>query len=147
MSMRIHHLNCGTLCPPLVRFLSGEGGPLGRGHMVCHCLLLETRDGLALVDTGIGMQDIEQPGRRLGRGFVGSGRTGPTGRCTNSQASAGTASRACGHSRQAATRYCSSPCSELVPEVLVLQRDAEVLAFQLGDGRLQVVALLAGHAQ
>lgn len=49
---------------------NGKGGPLGRGHMVCHCLLLETADGLALVDTGLGTQDMANPGKRLGRSFV-----------------------------------------------------------------------------
>ena len=44
---------------PLAGFLLGGKG-LGRGHMVAHCLLLETeRDGLILVDTGFGTRDIE----------------------------------------------------------------------------------------
>jgi glyoxylase-like metal-dependent hydrolase (beta-lactamase superfamily II) len=37
--------------------------------MVCHCLLAETNDGLALVDTGIGLDDIGDP-MRLGRKWV-----------------------------------------------------------------------------
>jgi glyoxylase-like metal-dependent hydrolase (beta-lactamase superfamily II) len=49
---------------------SGKGGLLRRGHMVCHCLLLETDDGLALVDTGLGTEDMANPGKRLGRAFV-----------------------------------------------------------------------------
>ena len=54
----VHHLNCATMCP-LAGFLLGGTG-LGRGHMVAHCLLLETeRDGLILVDTGFGTRDIE----------------------------------------------------------------------------------------
>ena len=59
MSIRaVHHLNCATMCP-LAGFLFGGGG-LGRGHMVAHCLLLETeRDGLVLVDTGFGTRDVE----------------------------------------------------------------------------------------
>lgn len=34
--------------------------------MVCHVLLIEADDGLILVDTGIGLQDIAHPGPRLG---------------------------------------------------------------------------------
>ncbi len=37
-----------------------------RPQLVCHCLLIETATGLVLVDTGIGLQDIERPGARLG---------------------------------------------------------------------------------
>ena len=56
--MRVHHLNCATMCP-LAGFLLGGKG-LGRGHMVAHCLLVETpRDGLVLVDTGFGTRDVE----------------------------------------------------------------------------------------
>lgn len=72
--MRVHHLSCGTLCPPLMRLgarsSSDKGGLLRRGHMVCHCLLLETDDGLALVDTGLGTEDMANPGKRLGRTFA-----------------------------------------------------------------------------
>jgi len=34
--------------------------------MICHCLLIETREGLILVDTGLGMGDIADP-QRLGK--------------------------------------------------------------------------------
>ena len=58
---RVHHLNCGTMCPPAVRHA------LGHARMVCHCLLIETaRHGLVLVDTGFGSGDVADP-RRLGR--------------------------------------------------------------------------------
>ena len=59
--MRIHHLDCGTMCPLAGRLI---GGPslLARGRMVCHCLLLETeRDGLILVDTGFGTRECAHP--------------------------------------------------------------------------------------
>ena len=63
--MRIHHLNCGTLLP--------RGGALlmpGGERMSCHCLLVETRrDGLLLVDTGLGARDMADPGGRLGAWF------------------------------------------------------------------------------
>jgi len=63
--MRIHHLNCGTFCPLGGRFMDGfSKGPLGK--LVCHCLLVETDDhGLVLIDTGLGLRDVERPTRRL----------------------------------------------------------------------------------
>lgn len=48
--VKVHHLNCGTMNMP--------GAPL-----VAHVLLMETRNGLALVDTGFGIQDCENPSR------------------------------------------------------------------------------------
>lgn len=36
-----------------------------RGCLCCHCLLAETRDRLALVDTGYGLADVRLPARRL----------------------------------------------------------------------------------
>lgn len=48
------------------------GGPLinAQQRMVAHCLLIETeRDGLVLVDTGIGLDDVAQPAARLGAPF------------------------------------------------------------------------------
>lgn len=48
--MRIHHLNCGTM---------------GMG-MVDHCLLIETRDSLALVDTGFGVECVRNPRKMVG---------------------------------------------------------------------------------
>ena len=39
----------------------GSGGSFQRGDGVIHCLLLETGDGLALVDTGWGVRDCAQP--------------------------------------------------------------------------------------
>ncbi len=68
--MRVHHLNCGTLCPPLGRLTRGGGSLLSSGHMICHCLLVETDAGLVLVDTGIGLGDISAPRERLGGAFV-----------------------------------------------------------------------------
>jgi glyoxylase-like metal-dependent hydrolase (beta-lactamase superfamily II) len=67
--MRIHHINTGTMCPVGRRLVNGTGGIFQRARMVCHCLLIETRDGLALVDTGIGLDDIAEP-HRLGRRWV-----------------------------------------------------------------------------
>jgi len=64
--MRVHHLNTGTMCPIGRRLVNGTGSIFQRARMVCHCLLIETDDGLALVDTGIGLDDIKRP-MRLGR--------------------------------------------------------------------------------
>ncbi len=54
--MKVHHLNCGTMRMP--------GFP-----MVAHVLLIETDNGLVLVDTGFGLGDIAHPVRRVG--FMG----------------------------------------------------------------------------
>jgi glyoxylase-like metal-dependent hydrolase (beta-lactamase superfamily II) len=40
--------------------------PYGCGEMVCHTLLVETDNGLVLVDSGFGTRDSEDPGRRVG---------------------------------------------------------------------------------
>ena len=52
--MKVHHLNCGTMRP--------------RGlDLVSHVLLVETDGGgLVLVDSGYGLDDVTDPGRRLG---------------------------------------------------------------------------------
>jgi glyoxylase-like metal-dependent hydrolase (beta-lactamase superfamily II) len=66
--MRIHHLNCGSLCPHGARLINGEGGLFAPAKIVCHCLLIEANDGLVLVDTGFGTDDARNP-RQLGAGF------------------------------------------------------------------------------
>ncbi len=38
--------------------------------MVCHCLVVETKSGLALVDTGLGTADLADPRGRLGGAFA-----------------------------------------------------------------------------
>ena len=48
------------MCPP--SFLVG--------NMVCHCLVIETGNGLVLVDTALGSHDIANPRERLSRGFL-----------------------------------------------------------------------------
>jgi glyoxylase-like metal-dependent hydrolase (beta-lactamase superfamily II) len=68
--MRVHHVNCGTMCPSGQRLVSGEGSLFGRGRMVCHCLIVETDRELVLVDTGIGTADIADPRARLGGMFT-----------------------------------------------------------------------------
>jgi glyoxylase-like metal-dependent hydrolase (beta-lactamase superfamily II) len=66
----IHHLNCGTMCPHGALLLTGEGGLLESARLVCHCLLVEGAEGLVLLDTGFGSEDIRSP-RRLGLAFRG----------------------------------------------------------------------------
>ncbi len=63
--MKIHHLNCGTMCPVGGNLLMypREKEP-ERRRLVCHCLLIETESaGLVLVDTGIGLRDVVRPAR------------------------------------------------------------------------------------
>jgi glyoxylase-like metal-dependent hydrolase (beta-lactamase superfamily II) len=68
--MKIHHLNCGTLCPPGRRLVAGQGSLFEFAEMVCHCLLLEAPRGLVLVDTGLGVDDLLRPSLRLGAAFA-----------------------------------------------------------------------------
>ncbi|MCZ0991050.1 MBL fold metallo-hydrolase [Streptomyces diastatochromogenes] len=51
--MKIHHLNCGSMAMPTA-------------PMVTHVFLLETDNGLVLVDAGYGMDDIADPAERVG---------------------------------------------------------------------------------
>ena len=51
------------MCPRGRRLLAGEGGWLETADVVCHCLLIETDDGLVLVDTGFGVEDARDLGR------------------------------------------------------------------------------------
>lgn len=63
--MRVHHLDCATLCTLASRLAVGEG----HDGLCCHVLLVETDGGLVLVDTGLGTDDIRAPYERLGRAF------------------------------------------------------------------------------
>ena len=64
MIYQVHHLHCGRMCP-LFAPLFGQKG--AKAEIVCHCLLIETDQGLVLVDTGLGVQDYLHPQLRLGR--------------------------------------------------------------------------------
>jgi glyoxylase-like metal-dependent hydrolase (beta-lactamase superfamily II) len=59
--LKIHHLNCGTMHPFGLPRDDDTGGFFLRGDGVLHCLLVETMDGLVLVDTGWGMRDCTDP--------------------------------------------------------------------------------------
>jgi glyoxylase-like metal-dependent hydrolase (beta-lactamase superfamily II) len=69
--MRIHHLNCISTCPLGGRLMDGTTRSIfRRGQLCCHCLLLETDDGLVLVDTGLGLGDVRDPHARLSGFFL-----------------------------------------------------------------------------
>lgn len=68
--MRVHHLNCGSMCPYGGRLMDGFTKGIGPAHLVCHCLLIETDQGLILVDTGLGLNDIREPFPRLAPFFL-----------------------------------------------------------------------------
>jgi glyoxylase-like metal-dependent hydrolase (beta-lactamase superfamily II) len=67
--MRIHHFSAASLCPLSKRLVNGTGSLFEAGRMVCHCWLIESSDGLVLVDTGIGLQDVADVRGRLGWAF------------------------------------------------------------------------------
>ena len=69
--MRIHHLNCISTCPLGGRLMDGRArGLLERGHLSCHCLLVEGPDSLVVVDTGLGFGDVRDPKGRLSGFFL-----------------------------------------------------------------------------
>ena len=69
--MRVHHLNCISSCPLGGRLMDGRTpGILKRGELCCHCLLIETEQGLVLVDTGFGLRDVANPHSRLSEFFL-----------------------------------------------------------------------------
>ena len=62
--MKIHYLNCGTMYP--------RGAPLFVPYAersCCICMLIESGDGLVLVDTGFGTQDMADPNLFLTAGL------------------------------------------------------------------------------
>jgi glyoxylase-like metal-dependent hydrolase (beta-lactamase superfamily II) len=59
--MNLHHLNCGTMRPLGMPRQDGTGGFFMRGDGAIHCLLVETNEGLVLVDTGWGLRDCTAP--------------------------------------------------------------------------------------
>jgi glyoxylase-like metal-dependent hydrolase (beta-lactamase superfamily II) len=60
MDIQVHHLNCGTMCPRSRRLINGDGRWTEDARLVCHVLLVEGPDGLALVDTGFGTDDVRR---------------------------------------------------------------------------------------
>lgn len=57
----IKHLNCATMAPKVP-------GSMTPDRMVCHCLLVEGANGLTLVDSGFGTEDLAH--KRMGKGFI-----------------------------------------------------------------------------
>ena len=69
--MRVHHVDCASMCPIARSATNGEGGFFERGVMPAHCLIVETdRHGLVVVDTGFGEADVADPSGRLGALFA-----------------------------------------------------------------------------
>lgn len=61
----VHHISCATMCPAAARL----PGLMPR-ELVAHCLVVEGAASLTLVDTGFGLQDVADHGRRLGKAFT-----------------------------------------------------------------------------
>ena len=55
---QLHHLNCVEIQPP------------AGGRAIGHCMLLESRNKLVLVDTGISLLDTRWPQERVGKEFI-----------------------------------------------------------------------------
>jgi glyoxylase-like metal-dependent hydrolase (beta-lactamase superfamily II) len=64
----VHHLGCGTMCPHGGRLITGSGSVRETARLICHCLLVEGTDGLVLIDTGFGLDDMRNT-RQLGTIF------------------------------------------------------------------------------
>jgi glyoxylase-like metal-dependent hydrolase (beta-lactamase superfamily II) len=68
--MRIHHLNCGTMCPWGGVLMYGTDAKADDRKLVCHCILVETPyAGLVLVDTGFGLRDMQEAKSRVSAFF------------------------------------------------------------------------------
>jgi glyoxylase-like metal-dependent hydrolase (beta-lactamase superfamily II) len=68
--MKVHHINLGTMCPLAPRAWISDPTDAGGGRLVCHGLLVELDEGLLLIETGLGSNDLARPTQTLGRGFV-----------------------------------------------------------------------------
>lgn len=64
--MKVHHLNCGSM-----RRIEATHDGVAPADAVCHCLLVETEhEGLVLVETGLGLDDLRRPAESLGADWV-----------------------------------------------------------------------------
>jgi glyoxylase-like metal-dependent hydrolase (beta-lactamase superfamily II) len=69
--MRVHHLNCISTCPLGGKLMDDRTESIvRRGHLTCHCLLVEADASLVLIDTGFGLRDVADPNSRLSRFFL-----------------------------------------------------------------------------
>jgi len=66
--MRIHYLKCGTDCPVGGALFDGFSKGL-LGLIPCAAQLVETNEGLVLIDTGYGTEDVQHPHPRLSMFF------------------------------------------------------------------------------
>ncbi|APL95690.1 MBL fold metallo-hydrolase [Sphingobium indicum] len=66
--MRVRYLKCGTDCPLGGPFFDGFSKSLF-GLIPCAAQLVETNEGLVLIDTGYGSEDVRHPHPRLSRFF------------------------------------------------------------------------------
>ena len=66
--MRVHYLRCGTDCPVGGALFDGFSKGL-LGLIPCAAQLIETNEGLVLVDTGYGSEDVRHPHPRLSIAF------------------------------------------------------------------------------
>jgi hypothetical protein len=73
--VKVHHLNCGTMNMPTA-------------PLVCHVLLIETDNGLVLVDSGFGSHDCLDKANRVGRRDMSSGRYSTTWRPPHTRSNA-----------------------------------------------------------
>ncbi|MBA2919294.1 MBL fold metallo-hydrolase [Sphingomonas sp. MAH-20] len=62
--MRVHYLKCGTDCPLGGALFDGFSKGIF-GLIPCAAQLVETNDGLVLIDTGYGVEDVQHPHPRL----------------------------------------------------------------------------------
>jgi glyoxylase-like metal-dependent hydrolase (beta-lactamase superfamily II) len=57
--------------------MDGMTAGFGSARLVCHCLLVETNQGLVLIDTGFGLADVRRPRKRLSAFFRAVSRPRP----------------------------------------------------------------------
>src|SRR4051812_31547652 len=62
--MRVHYLKCGTDCPVGGALFDGFSKGIF-GLIPCAAQLVETPNGLVLIDTGYGVEDVRHPHPRL----------------------------------------------------------------------------------
>jgi hypothetical protein len=70
--VKIHYLNCGTMRPRGARWFVPH-----LERVPCICLLVETAEGLVLVDTGLGTRDMQDPSRLGSSNLMLNARSDP----------------------------------------------------------------------
>lgn len=68
--MRLHGINAGTLYPVGGRLITACRDAHGRPAYICRVLIVETEEGIILVDSGFGTADVRDPAARLGKAFL-----------------------------------------------------------------------------